>query len=111
MKVKNAFHEFVMGDLFGNIPGVTSRAMFGGWGIYQHGIIFAIIVEGTLYLKAHEESRADFERYHMKPFTYYSPKGKKTTMSYWELPEEIMEDREELVRWVHRAVQISKASK
>lgn len=105
--MKSDFHEFVMRDLLGDVPGVTSRTMFGGYGIYERGIIFAIIADGRLYFKVDEESRSDYESAGSKPFTYVMHGKKPLAMSYWELPEEVMEDREELARWVTKAVRAS----
>jgi len=98
------FHEYVMNDVFGDMPGIVSRAMFGGWGIYKNGKIFAIITDGELYFKVGDSNRADYEKRGSKPFVYAMPNGKKTTMSYWLLPEEIMEDREQLEIWIEKAV-------
>jgi DNA transformation protein len=107
MKKIDSFHEFVMGDLLAEVSGVTSKKMFSGYGIYKQGIIFAIIADGELYFKIGEENKADYEAYGSKPFTYKMPGGKLYKMSYWELPEEIMEDHEALRGWVEKAVQAS----
>ena len=99
----SSFHDFVMQDVFGDFPGITSRAMFSGWGIYKNGKIFAIIVDGELYFKVGDSNRAEFEEHGSRPFVYES-RGKKVTMSYWLLPEEIMENRDELAEWVEKAL-------
>lgn len=105
------FHDYVMHDVLGEIPGLTSRAMFGGYGIYEHGIIFAIIADGQLYFKANKETESEYKKYGSKPFTYKMPNKKLMTMSYWLLPEEIMENREEIFLWVKKAVAVSRADK
>jgi DNA transformation protein len=102
MARNNEFHEYVMNDVLADIPGITSRAMFGGWGIYRRGKIFAIIVEGELYFKVGDSNRAQYESRGSRPFQYTN-KGKIYTMSYWLLPEEIMENREELYEWIEKA--------
>lgn len=99
----NTFYEYVM-DLLADIPGITSRAMFSGYGIYKDGIIFAIIADGALYFKADEKTEPDFKEWGSEPFTYPMKNGKKTTLSYWLLPEGVMEDREVLSNWVENAV-------
>ncbi len=109
-KKDDTFHEYVM-DVLSDIPGITSRAMFSGYGIYKDGIIFAIIADGALYFKADTETEADFKEYGSGPFTYPMKNGKTTTLSYWLLPEEIMENRELLPEWVERAVAASKRAK
>ena len=110
-KKDQSFHDYVVLDLLTGITGISSRAMFGGWGIYEHGIFFALIAEGELYFKVDDSNRADFEKLESRPFVYEGNKGKPMTMSYWLVPEEIMEDRETLATWVARAVAVAKASK
>jgi len=96
-----------MEDLVGGIAGVSSKPMFGGYGIYKDGVIFAIIADGALFFKVDEINRADFEKHESKPFVYKG-KGKPIKMSYLELPAEVMEDREEMIRWVDKAAMASK---
>lgn len=99
----DSFHEFVMQDLFGDFSGITSRAMFGGWGIYKRGKIFAIIADGELFFKVGDSNRSEYELHDSHPFIYES-KGKKMPMSYWLLPEEIMENKDMLAEWVEKSL-------
>lgn len=105
------FHDFVVGDLLADIPGISSRAMFGGWSVYKAGVIFAIIADDRIYFKVDDTNRTDYERYDSRPFVYAQGNHKPTTMSYWELPEEISEDREQLCVFVQRAVEASLRAK
>lgn len=111
MKKDVAFYEWVSKDLLQGIPGIRSRAMFGGYGFYLRDAIFAIIADGRLYFKTAAADIEDFQRFKSKPFAYSSKDRGKVTMSYWELPEEIMEDREELLRWIKRAATVSTKKK
>jgi len=109
-KKDQSFHDYVVGDLLGDIDGITSRAMFGGWGIYRDGLIFAIIFDGELYFKADETNRPDFEELGSHPFVY--KEGEQTsTMSYWLLPAEVQEDREMLREFVNKSVAVSRKAK
>ncbi len=111
MKKDQLFHDYVIHEVLKNVADITSRAMFGGWGIYKDGIIFAIIADGELYFKVDDSNRVNFEKFDSHPFVYSQGKHKQTTMSYWLLPEEIMEDELELTRWVEGSVNVSKQSK
>ena len=111
MKKSAAFHEWVIQDLFHGIPGISSRSMFGGYAFYLHGKIFAISAEGALYFKTAPEHIEDFKRLKSHPFAFSSKDRKKITTSYWELPEDIMEDRDELIRWIKRSTSISPSKK
>lgn len=92
-KRDKGFHEHIVRDLLGEIPDIMSRPMSIDWGIYQRGVIFAIIADGVLYFKVDEKNKRDFMRYGSKPFSYTMRNGKIATLSYRELPEAISEDK------------------
>ena len=84
-------------DLLSPLGGVAARAMFGGFGIYLDGLMFALIADEVLYLKADAASKARFEQAGMAPFKPFA--DKPMTMPYWEVPAELMEDPDELCAW------------
>lgn len=98
----DSFKDFVL-DQLSDLPGVRSRAMFGGHGIYQGDRFFAILLDGRLYFKTDTRSRGDFARRGMQPFIY--KKARQTiTIHYFEVPSDVLEDRTQFVRWAQRAV-------
>lgn len=102
----SSFHEFVFDEVLREIPGITSRAMFGGWGIYKDGIFFSLIADGALYFKVDESNKKDYEELGSEPFVYQSKHG-TMKMSYWLLPEEIMNDQQLLREWVDKSVAVA----
>jgi DNA transformation protein len=89
-------------DLLSSWAKVSVKAMFGGYGMYRQGQIFAIVVDDTLYFKVGDANRPDYEAAGSSPFTYES-KGKQVTMSYWRVPDEVLEDQETLSAWAEKA--------
>lgn len=89
-------------DLLQDFGTVTAKPMFGGHGIYRDGIIFAIVVRGTLYFKADDTNRSRFIEKGLDCFTYIR-KGKACSMSYYLAPDEVFEDSEELCGWAREA--------
>lgn len=86
-------------ELFGPI---RARRMFGGYGIYHDDLMFALVADDTLYLKADDECRELFEQAGVSQFEY--PKnGKLVKMSYYQAPEEILEDPEQAAIWARRS--------
>lgn len=81
---------------------VNSRRMFGGHGLYYEGLMFAIVMDKCLYLKADAVNRADFEALNLTPFTY-PMKGKDVALSYWSAPDAIFDEPAEAVRWAMSA--------
>ncbi len=104
------FIDYVIGDVLRLVPDLTSRAMFGGYGIYSRGTIFAIVVGDQLYFKVGEENRAEYEAAGGEPFTYERKDGGRSTMSYWSVPGEVMESPEMAAEWAQRAWEVSAAS-
>jgi DNA transformation protein len=90
-------------ELLGTVGRVAARRMFGGYGLYCDGVMFALIADDVLYLKADDASRPEFERAGSEPFVYEA-RGRRTTMAYWRAPDEAMESRELAAPWARTAV-------
>ena len=89
-------------DQLSSLGQLRGRAMFGGHGLYLDGLFIGIIDDETLYLKADDASRPAFETAGMEPFTYAS-RGRRITLSFWQAPADVIEDPQELHRWVREA--------
>jgi DNA transformation protein len=108
---EDAFLTHVLDQLDAVGP-VSARAMFGGFGLYLRGVMFALIAEETLYFKTDAVNRSAFEEAGMRPFVYEN-KGRKVAMSYHEAPPDTLEDAEalaELARNAYAAAQRAKAA-
>ena len=94
-------------DLFSAFRPVTVRRMFGGAGIYADGVMFALVADGAIYLKADETNGPDFERERLPPFQYQARNGKRAVMSYWRMPERLYDDPDELAQWAGRSLAVA----
>ncbi len=88
------FRDFVL-DLLRPLGGVSARAMFGGYGLYRDGTIFALIADDTLYLKAGPRLRGEFEALRLAQFRPLS-RGRPLPMPYYEVPPDMFEDSDAL---------------
>jgi len=95
------FTSYVV-DLMQSIGPVRSRTMFGGFGIFLDGVMFALIADSVLYLKADKDLEPDFKDKGLEQFTY-SKKGKQFKMSYFQAPEETLENDREMNLWAKRS--------
>lgn len=93
-------------DLLAPLGGVNARAMFGGAGIFRDGIMFGLIAGEALYLKADSRTAPAFAAEGMEQFVY-SGKSKTVAMPYWQVPERLYEDAEELNDWAARAFDVA----
>jgi DNA transformation protein and related proteins len=91
-------------DLFADFGPVTIRRMFSGFGISADGINFGLALRGGLYLRADDQSIPRFEAEGSKPFQYQTKTKTVTVGSYWQLPERLYDDPEELTVWARAAL-------
>ena len=96
---QDGFRDFVLDQLSG-LPGLTSRAMFGGYGLYQHEAFFGIIHRGRLYFKTNATTAPRYRKRKMKPFR---PNATHTLKTYYEVPVDVLEDAGELIKWAQQA--------
>ncbi|MBE9159617.1 TfoX/Sxy family protein [Nodosilinea sp. LEGE 06152] len=104
-----AFKDAVVNHL-NQVAPVTARAMFGGYGLYCEGTMFALIAHETLYLKVNATNQEHFTEAGMGPFTY-DRNGKPATMSYYQLPTAVYDDLERLQEWIEVSVAIARQAK
>ena len=97
----DSFKEFVLDQLSG-LGELTCRGMFGGYGLYSGATFFGIILRGRLYFKTDESTRSEYQGRGMKPFR----PNERQSMKYYEVPADVAEDREQLVAWAMKAIDV-----
>ena len=81
---------------------VSSRRMFGGYGLYFDGLMFGLVTQDSLYLKADVENQHFFEDQGLEKFSY-EKQGKRHFIAYFEAPDELFDDPEEAALWAKRS--------
>ena len=89
-------------ELFAEFGNVKANRMFGGYGLFHDGLMFGLVADDTLYLKADETLSEEFKKRNLPQFEY-TKQGKPARISYFRAPEEILEDPEEAVIWARRS--------
>ena len=105
MAVTDEYLQFVLEQLK-ELGNVTPRRMFGGVGLNREERFFAIIMGDTMYFKVNDSSRGDYETRGMGRFRPYANKP-HVSMTYYEVPADVLEDAEECVAWARRSVAIA----
>ena len=108
MSVSDEFIEYIL-DQLSLWQHVTARTMFGGAGLYRDGKMFGLISDDAAYLKVDESNRKEFIEAGSSPFKPYPDKS--MTMSYFEVPPDILDDTEELVKWAENSLAIQQRKK
>jgi DNA transformation protein and related proteins len=91
-------------ELFADFGPVAIRRMFSGFGISADGTNFALALRGGLYLRADEQTIPQFEAEGSKPFQYQTRAKTVIVNSYWQLPERLYDDPEEMTGWARAAL-------
>lgn len=104
MPITKEYVEY-LADLFSVVSDTNVKKMFGGVGVFRHGLMFAISLKsGKIALKADEETIPAFEAQGCTAWVYENAEsGKIVNMGYWYAPEHILDDPEELEIWAMKA--------
>lgn len=110
MAVSDEFVEYVLDQLAG-WDEVSARKMFGGAGLYCDGVMFGLIADDVAYLKVDDSNREDFIGAGSSAFNPFPEKDKSVVMSYYEIPADVLEDRELLGQWAECALTAARKKK
>ena len=82
---------------------VTTKKMFGGYGVFTDGVMFALVDSaGGAFLRADESTSPRFEQ---------AGSEAHGRMPYWKIPEVVLADPSSLLRWATEARDVAKAAK
>jgi DNA transformation protein len=95
------FAQFVV-ECLQPLGPVSARRMFGGYGIYLHGTMFALIAADQLFLKVDDGNRQAYEDAGLAHFTA-TDQGRSFRMPYREAPSEGFDDPSVLCAWARDA--------
>ncbi len=90
-------------DVFALFGPIQAKAMFGGYGIYHDELMFGLVVDDVLYLKADNQSAEAFVAKGLPAFEYVK-QGKTIKVSYYQAPEEIYDDQDQARSWAELAL-------
>lgn len=110
MAVSDGFLAFVR-DQCEAVGPVSVRRMFGGAGIYASGVMFGLVADDVLFLKADDTSAPRFRDEGCGPFTYQPKTGKAVRMSYFRVPERLYDDPEDFAAWVRVALAVAQRNR
>ena len=98
-----AFGEWVR-EHFAALGTLEIKRMFGGAGVYANGLIFALLDDGVVWLKADDVNAPLLAAAGSQQFTFPTKDGQSMTMVYWSLPESALDDADEAVAWARQSI-------
>ena len=98
MAVSAAFRDYLE-DLLSGLGPIRIKSMFGGAGVYAGELMFGLIADDVLYLRADAETEPAFADAGSEPFSYPTREGGHMIMSYWRAPEEAMDSPDSAIEW------------
>ena len=108
MAVSDTFRDYVVEQLAG-LGAVTVRRMFGGAGLYHDGLFFGVLDDDEVFFRVDDATRPRYEARGARPF---APMANEAPMrGYYQVPPEILEDRQALVAWASDAVTAARTAK
>ena len=103
MGVSKDFAAYVQ-ELFAGLGPVRIKAMFGAAGVYADDLMFAIIADDVLYLRADAETEAQFKAAGSAPFVYKSRDGAEMVLGYWRAPDDALESPDGAAPWARLSI-------
>ncbi len=105
MPARNQYVDFLV-EWLSPLGEITARRMFGGHTLYCNGVVFALVADRTLYLKADELTRPRFEAKGLEPFRPFEDRPE--VMQYYPPPAEFFEDPDVMRDWGQAALEVGK---
>ena len=103
MVASDGFTEFLREQL-APLGRVTMRRMFGKTGVFCNGLMFGMVTNDTLYFRVDDHNRAVFKEAESAPPLNYEKKGQTIDLSFWRVPERLLDEPDELVTWARAAL-------
>ena len=109
MAVSPNFLSYVIDQLRG-LGTLRTRRMFGGIGLYCDECFFGLIDDDVVYFKVDDSNRAEYTRRGSKAFRPLADDPNAVSMSYFNVPEDVLEDSDEVRCWARKSVAIAAAA-
>lgn len=104
------YTEYVLEHLT-RVGSLQTGRFFGGVGISNGAIQFAMIMGNSLYFVVDEGTRKKYEQVGMQPFSYLTKKGRVQVRKYYEVPEDVLTDPAQLRIWADEAMSAAHKTK
>jgi DNA transformation protein len=103
MVATDSFAEFLREQL-DPLGRVTMRRMFGKTGVFCDGLMLGMVDDNMLYFRVDDDSRSTLNETESMPPLNYEKQGRTIDLSFWRVPERLLDDSDELLIWARAAL-------
>jgi len=103
MVASDGFAEFLREQL-APLGRLTMRRMFGKTGVFCQGLMLGMVTDDTLYFRVDDDNRAVFREAGSAPPLNYAKRGRTIDLSFWRVPERLLDEPDELLIWARAAL-------
>lgn len=90
-------------DELATLGDVTSKKMFGGYGVFESGLMFGLIdSDGLAHFRSSPTDSVRFVE---------AGASKHAKMPYWSIPDDVIADHDQLVEWATEALTVARSAK
>ncbi len=98
MAADPAFRDHVI-EMLAPLNEISSRSMFGGFGIFAEEDMFALISGSALFFKVDGSTRDSYEA---------AGSSRYGSMPYYRVPNDVLEDQDKLRRWAQISIAVAR---
>jgi DNA transformation protein len=103
MVATDSFAEFLCEQL-APLGRITMRRMFGKTGVFCDGLMLGMVNDNMLYFRVDDGSRSTLKETESMPPLNYEKQGRTIDLSFWRVPERLLDDSDELLIWARAAL-------
>jgi DNA transformation protein and related proteins len=103
MVASDSFAEFLR-ERLAPLGRITMRRMFGKTGVFCNGLMLGMVTHDTLYFRVDDLNRAIFSEAEAAPPLNYQKQGRMIDLSFWRVPERLLDEPDEFVTWARAAL-------
>ena len=103
MVATDSFAEFLREQL-APLGRVTMRRMFGKTGVFCDGLMLGMVDDNMLYFRIDDGSRSTLKDTESMPPLNYEKQGRTIDLSFWLVPERVLDDTDEILIWARAAL-------
>lgn len=103
MVATDSFAEFLREQL-APLGRITMRRMFGKTGVFCDGLMLGMVNDNMLYFRVDDGSWSTLKETESMPPLNYEKQGRTIDLSFWRVPERLLDDSDELLIWARAAL-------